>query len=109
VNRQYVVAVALLGIAACTTQGGESLVADAQDETSAISADATVAENTKKQADEATVADQDDVICARERLTGSRIAKTVCLTRAEREKIREVSQGNWEAERRTTGVNTPPN
>ena len=105
-NRRYVVAVAFLGIAACTTSGPESAVTGAKAETSVITSNPTAAEGVIEQVDvpevpmQTTNSDEDDLICTREKLTGSRISKTVCLTRAEREKIREVSQYNWEADKR---------
>jgi len=112
-ERQFVMAVAIPGIAACTTSGEELLVADATDGSSAISGNPTEAEAAIVQAGEpeesveATVADPHEMICMKERVTGSHISKTVCMTRAERDRIRDVSQGNWEAERRKTGANSP--
>ena len=106
-NRRYVVAVAFLGIAACTTSGPESAVTGAKAETSVTTSNPTSAEGVIEQVDvpeapmETTIADKDELVCTREKLTGSRISKTVCLTRAERDRIREVAQYNWEAEKRT--------
>jgi hypothetical protein len=87
-NRRYIVAVAFLGLAACTTSGPEAPAPGASNEAVATSAD----EN---------AADDDTLYCRRERLTGSRIPTTVCMTRAERDSLQEVAQGNMEAIRRT--------
>jgi hypothetical protein len=108
-NRRHVVAIAFLGIAACTTSGPESPVPGAKAETSVITSDATAGEaegvieqvGVSEAPVETTIADGDELICRREKLTGSRIATTVCLTRAEREQIREVAQGNFEANKRS--------
>jgi hypothetical protein len=96
-NRRHVVAIAFLGIAACTTSGPESPVPDVKAETEQVGvSDAPV---------DTTVADGDELICTKERLTGSRIPTKVCLTRAERDKIRKVAQDNFEADRRKPGSN----
>jgi hypothetical protein len=110
-NRRHVVAIAFLGIAACTTSGPESPVTGAKAETSAITNGPTATEGVVEQVGvseapvETTIADGDELICRREKLTGSRIATTVCLTRAERDKIREDSQSYIEAGKRSPGSN----
>lgn len=114
-NRRHVVAIAFLGIAACTTSGPESPVPGAKAETSVITSDPTATEGeaegvieqvgVSEAPVETTIADGDELICAREKLTGSRIATTVCLTRAERDKIREDSQSYIEAGKRSPGSN----
>ena len=108
-NRIFIVAVALLGIAACATSGPESPVTGLEAETSATTDNPTaaVAEGVTEQVGDpdattmAAVADGDEMVCTRERLTGTRIKKKICMTRAERDRIREVNQANWDAERRT--------
>lgn len=80
------VAVAFLGLAACTTSGPESPAPDAPKEAVATNVDA---------------ADDDTLYCRKERLTGTRIPTKVCMTRAERDRLQEVAQGNMEAIRRT--------
>jgi len=114
-NRRHVVAIAFLGIAACTTSGPESPVPGAKAETSVITSDPTATEGeaegvieqdgVSEAPVETTVADGDELICRREKLTGSRIATTVCLTRAERDKIQEDSQSYIEAGKRSPGSN----
>ncbi len=109
-NRRHVVAIAFLGIAACTTSGPESPVPGAKAETSVITSDPTATEGeaegvieqvgASEAPVETTIADSYELICTKERLTGSRIPTKVCLTRAERERIREVAQDNFEADRR---------
>jgi hypothetical protein len=98
-NRRYVVAIAVLGIAACTTSGPESPVPGAKAEGVIEQVGASEAPV------ETTIADGDELICTKERLTGSRIPTKVCLTRAERDRIRKVSQDNFEADRRKPGSN----
>ena len=108
-NRRHVVAIAFLGIAACTTSGPESPVPGAKAETSVITSDATEGvieqDGVSEAPVETTIADGDELICRREKLTGSRIATTVCLTRAERDKIQEDSQSYIEAGKRSPGSN----
>jgi len=105
-NRRHVVAIAFLGIAACTTSGPESPVTGAKAETSVITSNPTAAEGVIEQVGvpeapmETTIADEDELICTKERLTGSRIPTKVCLTRAERERIQEEAQGYIEASKR---------
>ena len=105
-NRRHVVAIAFLGIAACTTSGPESPVPGAKAETSVITSNPTAAEGAIEQVGvseapmETTIADENELICTKERLTGSRIPTKVCLTRAERERIQEESQGYIEASKR---------
>ena len=109
-NRRHVVAIAFLGIAACTTSGPESPVPGATAETSVITSDPTAtegeAEGVIEQAGvseapvETTIADGNELICTREKLTGSRIKTEVCLTRAERERLQEEAQAYIEASKR---------
>ena len=113
-NRRYVVAATFLGIAACATSGPESPVTDAKAETSVITSNPTAAEGVIEQVEvpeapmETTIVDKDELICTKERLTGSRIPQRVCLTRAERERIQEEGQGFIEAAKRKPGA-TPQN
>jgi hypothetical protein len=112
-NRRHVVAIAFLGIAACTTSGPESPVPGATAETSVITSDAAEGEaegvieqvGVSEAPVETTIADSEELICTKERLTGSRIPTKVCLTRAERDRIRQVAQDNFEADRRKPGSN----
>jgi len=109
-NRRHVVAIAFLGIAACTTSGPESPVPGAKAETSVITSDPTAAEGDAEGVTEqigvseapveTTIADGDELICTKERLTGSRIPTKVCLTRAERERLQAEAQGYIEASKR---------
>ena len=54
---------------------------------------------------ETTAADGDELICTKERLTGTRIPTKVCLTRSQRDRIQDEAQNNFEAERRKAGAN----
>jgi hypothetical protein len=115
-NRRHVVAIAFLGIAACTTSGPESPVPGAKAETSVVTSDPTATEGeaegvieqdgVSEAPVETTIADGDELICTREKLTGSRIATTVCLTRAERDKIQEDSQSYIEGSKRKPAPQT---
>ena len=96
-NRRYVVAIAFFGIAACTTSGPESPVPDVKAETEQVGVSEAPVET--------TIEDPNEMICIREKLTGSRIKTKVCLTRAERDRIRQVAQDNFEADRRKPGSN----
>lgn len=110
-NRRYIVAVAFLGVAGCATSGPEAQVTDATAETPVIASNPAAAEGVIEQVDvqeapiETTVADEDELICTREKLTGSRIATKVCLTRAEREKMQEDAQGFMDGAKRSPGSN----
>ena len=114
-NRRHVVAIAFLGLAACTTSGPESPVPAAKAETSVITGDPTSPEGkadgvieqvgVSEATTATTIDDDDELISTRERLTGTRIRTTVCLTRAERERIQEIAQSSFEASKRKPGSN----
>ena len=113
-NQRHVMAIIFfLGIAACTTSGPESAVSDAKDETSVTSSNAAegAADGAIEQvADsdalmETAIEDDDEIICTKDKLTGSRIKTKVCLTRGERRRIQENSQSYIEAGKRKPGAN----
>ena len=114
-NRRHVVAIAFLGLAACTTSGPESAVPGATAETSVTIGDPTSTEGktegvieqagVSEAAGEAPIPDPNELICTKEKLTGSRIPTRVCLTRAERERIQSEGQGFVEASKRKPGAN----
>ena len=110
-NRQYVLAIAFFGIAACTTSGPGSPTTGAMAETSVIAGNQTEAEGMIGQADvpeaplEETIEDEDELVCTKERLTGSRIPTKVCLTRSERERLQKEAQSYIEKDRRKPGSN----
>lgn len=112
-SRRYLELVAFLGIAACTTPGPESPSTVETAGTSAIINEPSTVEGVLARASatetpaEAAVEDPDRIICIRERLTGSRIPKKVCMTHAEREKIRKINQENFENNKRRPGKNSP--
>ena len=105
--RQYLVAVAFLGLAACTTSAPEAPALGAKAESPVIIGDSTAVEGATEQvvavevAEAKVVEDKDALYCRKERLTGTRIPKTVCMKRSEREQLQKVAQGNMEAIRRT--------
>ena len=93
--RRHVVAMAFLGIAACSTSGPESSVPEAN--AVGVLEQVGAAETPVEKAD----LDPDDMICTREKLTGTRIPTKVCLTRRERERLQEVAEDNMQAIGRT--------
>jgi hypothetical protein len=105
--RQYLIAVAFLGLAACTTSAPEAPALGAKAESPIIIGDSTAVEGATEQvvavevAEAKVVEDKDALYCRKERLTGTRIPKTVCMKRSEREQLQKVAQGNMEAIRRT--------
>ena len=105
-NRRYVVAVAFLGIAACTTSGPESPVPGAKAETSVITSNPTAAEGVIEQVGvpeapkDTIIAVENSLDCRKEKLTGSHIPQVVCMTHSERDRLRKVAQDNMEALRR---------
>lgn len=113
-SRRHVVAIAFLGLAACTTSGPELPVPGAKAETSVTIGDPTATEGkaegvieqagVSEAAVETTIEDPNELICTKERLTGSRIPTRVCLTRAERERIQTEGQGFIEASKRKPGA-----
>jgi hypothetical protein len=97
--RNYILAVAFLGVAACSTSGSELPATGEQAEASVKSGNQTVAQ------DGSELSDPEEFICTKERLTGSRIPTKVCLTRAERERLQKQSQAYMEKDRRKPGSN----
>lgn len=101
-NRLYVVAITLLGIAACATSGPESPVSGAKVETSVITSNPTAAEDEFEGVDVpevpkmATIPNQTKVVCRREKATGSHRVIRVCRTRAAIDKTRLADQGTVE-------------
>ena len=112
-QRHIMVAIFLLGIAACATSGPESAVSGAKAESSVTTSNAAEggADGVIEQVGvsdasmETTLADDDELVCTKEKLTGSRIPTTVCLTRGERRRLQEISQSYVEAARRKPGSN----
>jgi predicted small lipoprotein YifL len=102
-NRLYVATLSFFVLAACTTTGPESRPPAATAEASVIASNPTEAEGVTEQSAAPEVSkvaateDKDEVICTREKLTGSRIKTTVCMTREEREKLQQLSEDNMKA------------
>jgi len=97
-QRHVMAAMFLLGIAACTTSGPESPAPEVG--TDGVKEQVGVSEATTA----TTIADDDELICTKERVTGSRIPTKVCLTRAERARIQEIAQASFEAAKRKPGA-----
>ncbi len=103
-NRQFVVAATILGIAACATPGPETPVPSAKVETSVITSTPTVAEGEFEDIDvpevpkmtnipaQASNPDPNELICRRERITGSHRVTRVCRKRAQIEARRVADQ-----------------
>lgn len=108
---KYVVLAAFLGIAACTTTGPDSPVPVGEADTAPVTSDTSEVDSMVAQVDgseaDAAVEDPNAIVCVRERITGSRIPKKVCMTRAERDRIREINQENFENNKRKVGKNSP--
>jgi carbonic anhydrase/acetyltransferase-like protein (isoleucine patch superfamily) len=79
-NRQYLLGVIFVGVAACTTQGPEV------PESSAVAASG--------------VADEDTLICKLERPTGSLMRKKICLSAADWESVEEGAHEFFDVNRR---------
>jgi hypothetical protein len=70
-----------------------AVLAGCASQQSADSAQATTAANTAQGAENSSAgADPDELICRREVVTGTNFRRRVCMTRAERETMREESQ-----------------
>ena len=103
-NRRYVVAATFLGIAACATSGPDSPVPGAKVETSVITSNPTAAEGEFEDVDvpkvpkvanipaQASIPDPNELVCRREKTTGSHRVTRVCRTRVEVERRRAADQ-----------------
>jgi len=100
VNQRHVmVAIFFLGIAACTTSGPESTV-------SGDGGDGAIEQvGLSDAAKQTIVVDGEEMVCTKERLTGSRIPTKVCLTRAERARLQEIAQSSMEIDKMKPGSN----
>jgi hypothetical protein len=105
------VAATFLGIAACSTSGPESPEPAANVENAATNTDTTPVEGQLEVYDVPEVpfvaiipTREPEVICDKERRTGTHISKKVCRTRVQMEAEREAVQGTLDdLSRRTTG------
>lgn len=109
-NKHVLVAVVLTGIAACTTSGpvskSSATIAQATGHESDI-VDAEIANesaDTMRASATPDIADENSIYCRKEKLTGTRIAQVVCMTPAEKERIREISRMNADAAKRSAGA-----
>ncbi len=103
-NLQFVVAATILGIAACATPGPETPVPGGKVETSVITSTPTVAEGELEDADvpevpkmanipaQASNPNPNELICRRERTTGSHRVTRLCRRRAEIDSRRAADQ-----------------
>jgi hypothetical protein len=103
-NRRNLVILAFLGIAACATSGPESPVTTAKVEPPANTGDPAATEGVIDDVDAPKVpkaeslptstnaSTQSQVVCRRERTTGSHRLTRVCRTRAEINRTREADQ-----------------
>ncbi len=117
-KQRFLMAIAFLAIAACTTTATEPPPTDAAADAIAPIGDATgdaiEAEGLVAQVDAATgglgvdIEDPDELICIKERVTGSRIKKKVCLTRKDRDRIGEVNRENYANQRIKAAKSSPP-
>ncbi len=103
-NRRYVVAATFLGIGACATSGPESPVPGAKVDTSVITSNPTAAEGEIEVVDvpdvpktanisgQANIPDPNEIVCRREKKTGSHRVTRVCRKRAQIEARRVADQ-----------------
>lgn len=103
-NQRLVVAVTFLGVAACATSGPESPVTGAKVETAVISSKPTAAEGEFEDVDvpdvprmanisaQADIPDPNELICRREKTTGSHRVTRVCHKRVDIERRRAADQ-----------------
>ena len=98
-NRRYLVAATFLGIAACATSGPESPEPAANVENAATNTDTTPVEGQLEVVDVPEVPfstnvppPEDEIVCRRERPTGTYIARKVCRMRAQIEATRDTAQ-----------------
>lgn len=98
-TRGCLITATILGITACATSGQEPPESATNTENANINADMTAVEAQLEIVDVPGVAvsanippSEDEIVCRKERRTGTYIAKTVCRTRAQVESEREVGQ-----------------
>ncbi len=106
-NGRYLVSIALLGLTACATSGPEAPVALAQAEapvansTLASLDGESVAAGNAKTGETTVVAPGDVRKCRKEKVTGSRIPKRICMTDNERQHLQEAAQIGMRGIKRT--------
>ncbi|MBT8101555.1 MAG: hypothetical protein KJO95_01215 [Gammaproteobacteria bacterium] len=109
-NKTWVVAVAFLGIAACTSSGPGSRDPGVTTEAPSTAGDPANTDGEKAMTAArpasgwADIADEDSLYCRKEKMTGTRIAQVVCMTHTERERIRAASQTNVDSAKRSAGA-----
>lgn len=103
-----------LGLAACAAPAPQPTVPATDAERLAMSAEPVAAEavlvegSVPDAAKEAGLVDEDTLICRKEKRVGTHIPEVVCVSAAEREKLRSISQEYLDATKRTAGA-TPQN
>lgn len=109
-NNYWIVAIASIGLAACASPGPEHPDTAAHADHSLHETDALAAENDAESTNVARataspdIADENSVYCRKEKLTGTRISQVVCMTSAEKERIREISRMNVDSAKRSAGA-----
>lgn len=112
--RRIALCVACFGLAACATPAPDAAVAPSNAERLAMSAQPVAAEavlvdgSVPDAAKEAGLVDEDTLICRKERRVGTHIPEMVCVSAAERDKLRNISREYLDATKRTAGA-TPQN
>ena len=98
-NRRYLVAATFLGIAACATSGPELPEPAANVENAVTNTDTTPVEGQLEVVDVPEIPfsanvppPEDEIVCRRERRTGTYLAKKVCRTRAQMDAERDTGQ-----------------
>jgi len=108
-TRRYLVAASFLAIAACATSGPApqepaataAIPVTEQTSTSKAAADEVEFVEVLEVAEMADVRDEDEIVCRRERKTGSHRAKRVCRSRSSVESTEEKSKETFETLRRS--------
>jgi hypothetical protein len=112
-NYRYVEVLAVLGVAACTTPSPASPEPDAPEAMMAmtdkpVAAEAILVEgNVPSALKESGIVDENTLICKKEMRIGSHIPEIVCVSAAERERLRAFSREYMDSSKRTAGA-VPP-
>lgn len=112
-NRSFLVVWISLGLVACATSGPSSTIPDENPESMQLS-DAPVAaeavavkHNVPTAAKESGLVDENTLVCRKEKVVGSHIPKTVCLSAKDRANIQRTSQSAVGIGKRTAQPGLP--
>ena len=108
-NHRISVMLVSLGLAACATNGQESTNPETMQLSDApIAADAVaVKHNVPAAAKESGLVDENTLVCKKEKVVGSHIPRTVCLSAKDRENIQRISRSAVGIGKRTAQPSPP--